>query len=188
MATWLIVLLILVGVMLLIGLVVVCIYNSLVRNRIRVEESFSTMDVYLKKRWDLIPNLVETVKGYAKHEKETFEKVVELRNLSYNNMNIDEKIKANRELSAGISKLIAIAENYPELKANSNFQNLSNQLASIENDIANSRKYYNGCVANFNMKVKSFPSNIVARMFHFETFKMYEIDNIEHRNNVKVEF
>ena len=145
------------------------------------------MDVYLKKRWDLIPNLVETVKGYAKHESETLENVIKLRNSAYDNMTDEDKIKANNNLSNGINKIMALAESYPDLKANDNFKDLSNQLSKIEDDIANSRKYYNGTVRQFNNKVEMFPSNIIASLFGFKTKSMFEANN-EERENVKVQF
>ena len=137
-----------------------------------MNEAFSTMDVYIKKRWDLIPNLVEIVKGYATHEKETLQKIVELRNTSYNQMSTSEKVDVNNQLSSGISKLMAFAENYPDLKANENFKELSEQLEKVEEDIANSRKYYNGSVKAFNNLVQMFPSNIIASMFGYTEQKI----------------
>lgn len=162
-------------------------YNGLIRLRNKVEEGFSTMDVYLKKRWDLIPNLVETVKGYAKHEKETLEQVTNLRSGSYDGMSDDEKIDVNNKLSQNITKLLAVAENYPDLKANDSFRDLTSQLSQIEEDIAQSRKYYNGTVRIFNDKVQMFPSNIIANMLGFKARKMFEAQEAE-RENVKVEF
>ena len=162
-------------------------YNSFVKLNNKVEEAFSTMDVYLKKRWDLIPNIVETVKGYAKHEKETLEEIVNLRNSSYDKMNVNDKVDINNQLSQGMNKLMAIAEAYPDLKANDNFKDLSNQLASVENDIANARKYYNGTVRMFNNKVQMFPSNIVAMILGYKPKSMFEANDNE-RENVKVEF
>ena len=178
---------IIVGIVVLILIYVLTTYNSLVRLRTQVEEGFSTMDVYLKKRWDLIPNLVETVKGYAKHESETLEQVVKLRGSSYDSMDTNQKVDVNNQLSAGITKLLAVAENYPELKANDNFKELSAQLSKIEDDIANSRKYYNGTVKHMNNKVQMFPSNIIAGMFGFKTSKMFTAQEQE-RENVKVQF
>ena len=176
-------------------LVIICViavyvfstYNTLVRLRNLVKEGFSTMDIYLKKRWDLIPNLVETVKGYAKHEGELLEKVTQLRSGSYDNMSMESKIDVNNELSRGISKIIAVAENYPDLKANQNFMSLSQELTKIETDIANSRKYYNGTARQFNNKVQMFPSNIIANSFGFKEVNMFEA-SAEERENVKVEF
>ena len=162
-------------------------YNTFVRLKNTVEEAFSTMDVYLKQRWDLIPNIVETVKGYAKHEKSTLEEVIKLRNTAYDQMSPDEKLEANKSLSQGITKIMALAESYPDLKANENFKDLSQQLTKVEADIANARKYYNAVVRKFNDKVEMFPSNIVAKLFHFKEEKMFEIQEAE-RENVKVEF
>ena len=163
------------------------VYNGLVQLNNKVKEAFSTMDVYLKKRCDLIPNLVETVKGYASHEKDTLKEIVELRNSSYDNMSDDEKIKKNEQISNGITKIMALAEAYPELKANENFRDLSNQLTKVEEDIANSRKYYNGVVRMFNNKVEMFPSNIFANLFGFKSKAMFEASANE-RENVKVQF
>ena len=162
-------------------------YNSFVKLNNKVKEAFSTMDVYLKKRWDLIPNIVETVKGYASHEKDTLKEIVDLRNGAYDKMSDDEKIKANKELSSGITKIMALAEAYPDLKANENFKDLSNQLAKVEEDIANSRKYYNGVVRMFNDKVEMFPSNIFAKLFGYKTREMFEV-NEQERENVQVKF
>ncbi len=160
-------------------------YNSFVKLSNTVKEAFSTMDVYLKKRWDLIPNIVETVKGYAKHEKSTLKEIIELRNSTYDNMSANEKVDVNNKLSQGINKLMAIAEAYPDLKANENFKDLSQQLTKVEDDIANSRKYYNGAVRIFNDKVQMFPSNIVAGILGFKEQKMFEANETE-RENVKV--
>lgn len=160
-------------------------YNSFVKLSNTVKEAFSTMDVYLKKRWDLIPNIVETVKGYAKHEKSTLKEIIELRNSTYDNMSANEKVDVNNKLSQGINKLMAIAEAYPDLKANENFKDLSQQLTKVEDDIANSRKYYNGAVRIFNDKVQMFPSNIVAGVLGFKEQKMFEASEFE-RENVQV--
>ncbi len=179
---------IIIGVVVAIILIYIFVtYNSLIGLKNSVEEAFSTMDVYLKKRWDLIPNLVETVKGYASHEKETLEEVIRLRNSAYSNMSDDEKIKTNEQLSNGINKIMMLAENYPDLKANQNFMDLSNELTKVEEDIANSRKYYNAVVKNYNNKVQMLPSNIVASLFRFKTKKMFEAAASE-RENVKVSF
>lgn len=161
-------------------------YNAFVKANNIVKEAFSTMDVYLKKRWDLIPNLVEVVKGYAKHEKETFNEVTSLRTNSYDSMSMNKKINVNEQLTQGISKIMAISENYPELKASENFLQLSKDLTQIEDEIANSRKYYNGSVRILNTKIQMFPSNIVAGMFGFKQASMFEA-NAEEKNNVKVE-
>ena len=177
---------IIIAIVILLIIYICAIYNSLVNLNNKVKEAFSTMDVYLKKRWDLVPNIVETVKGYAKHEKDTLEKIVELRNSSYNKMSDDEKIKKNQELSSGISKIMALAEAYPDLKASENFNELSNQLSKIEDDIANSRKYYNGVVRMYNNKVEMFPSNIFAGLFGYKSKSMFEANENE-RENVKIQ-
>lgn len=165
---------ILIAVIVVIVLWVVSTYNSLVGLRNTCKEAFSTMDVYLKKRWDLIPNLVETVKGYAKHEKDTLQEVISLRNTPYENMSDDEKVKTNQKLSQSVTKIMALAEAYPELKANENFIDLNNKLTKIEDDLANARKYYNGTVRIYNNKVQMFPNNIFAKLFNFKTKRMFE--------------
>ncbi len=161
-------------------------YNTLVKTNNIVKEAFSTMDVYLKKRWDLIPNLVEVVKGYAKYEKETFNEISSLRTKSYDSMSMNKKINVNEQLTQGISKIMAISENYPELKASENFLQLSKDLTKIEDEIANSRKYYNGAVRILNTKIQMFPGNIVAGMFGFRQASMFET-NAEEKNNIKVD-
>ena len=175
---------IILGIVVLLLIYVFVTYNSLIKVRNKVEEAFSTMDVYLKKRWDLIPNIVETVKGYAKHEKDTLNEIVELRNGVYEKMNTSDKVEVNNKLSQNITKLMAIAEAYPDLKASENFKDLSGQLAKVEEDIANARKYYNGAVRIMNDKVQMFPSNLIASMLGFKKQPMFEAE----RENVKVEF
>ena len=160
-------------------------YNNFIKLNNDVKEAFSTMDVYLKKRWDLIPNIIETVKAYTKYEKDTLKEIIELRNNIYDKMTNDEKIKTNEQLSNNVGKIIALSENYPELKANENFKNLSNQLAKIEEDIANSRKYYNGIVKIYNNKVEMFPSNIFAKIFGYHSKAMFEANTTE-RENIKI--
>ena len=162
-------------------------YNSFVRSRNAVQEAFSTMDVYLKKRWDLVPNLVEIVKGYSKHETDTLKEIVNLRNSTYDNVSVNDKIDMNNKMSQGINKIFALAENYPELKANENYINLSIELSAIEKDIANARKYYNGTVKKMNNMVQMFPSNIVAKICKFQTYKMFEIAD-EEKENKQVKF
>lgn len=162
-------------------------YNKGIILKNYVKEAFSTMDVYMKKRWDLIPNLVETTKGYMTHEQNTLTKIAELRNQNYSDLNNDQKMDINSQLGFGLSKLIAVAENYPELKANENFAKLMDDLSSVEEDIANSRKYYNGTVREYNNFTELFPTNIIASIFGFRAEKMYEINDSE-RENVKVSF
>ena len=154
MPAWAFILIAVVAILIILIIAGIGYKNSFVVLSNQVEEAFSTMDVYLKKRWDLIPNLVETVKGYAKHEKETFKDVVELRNSSYSKMNSDEKIAANQQLQQGIARIMALAESYPELKASENFKDLNLQLTEVEKDISNARKFYNGAVKNYNNKFR----------------------------------
>lgn len=177
---------IIIAIVVIILIAIFVTYNSFVQLNNKVKEAFATMDVYLKKRWDLIPNIVETVKGYAKHEKSTLKEVIELRNSAYDKMSDDEKIKTNEQLSKDISKIMALAEAYPDLKASENFKDLSNQLTKVEDDIANSRKYYNGTVRLYNNKVEMFPSNIIAKIFGYKSKNMFEASETE-RENVKVE-
>ena len=162
-------------------------YNKGIILRNYVREAFSTMDVYMKKRWDLIPNLVETAKGYMTHEQNTLTKIAELRNQNYGGMSNEQKMDVNAQLGLGLAKLIAVAENYPDLKANENFLKLMEELSQVEEDIANSRKYYNGTVREFNNFTELFPTNIIAMIFNFKAEKMYEINEAE-RENIKVSF
>lgn len=176
---------IIVGIIVILLIYILITYNSFINSRNLVKEAFSTMDIYLKKRWDLIPNLIEVVKGYSKYENETLTKITSLRSSSYDELTMDNKININEELSKYLSNIFAVSENYPELKANELYTNLSNNLISIEDEIANSRKYYNGTVRNFNNKIQMFPNNILAKLFRFKEFKMFEA-NAEEKNNVGV--
>ena len=176
---------IILAVIILIIIYVFILYNNFISLDNKVKEAFSTMDVYLKKRWDLIPNLVETVKGYAKYEEETLTRVTKLRNNVYNEMTNDEKIINNEELSSDVSKIMALKEAYPELKANENFIDLSNKLTKIEDDIANARKYYNGTVRIYNNKVQMFPNNIFAKIFNYKTKRMFEA-SLEDKQNIRI--
>lgn len=173
---------------LLIVLYILSSYNAFVRLNNQVKEAFSTMDVYLKKRWDLIPNIVSTVKGYAKHEAETLEKVIAARNNGYSSLNTQQKLQANAELGTAIKSLNVVAEQYPDLKANQNFMDLSAQLKKTEEDIANARKYYNAVVKQYNNLTQMFPSSIVASMFRFEKRDMFIVEDTAQREAVKVEF
>lgn len=176
---------IILAVIILIIIYAFILYNNFISLDNKVKEAFSTMDVYLKKRWDLIPNLVETVKGYAKYEEETLTRVTKLRNNVYNEMTNNEKIINNEELSSDVSKIMALKEAYPELKANENFIDLSNKLTKIEDDIANARKYYNGTVRIYNNKVQMFPNNIFAKIFNYKTKRMFEA-SLEDKQNIKI--
>ena len=167
---------------------VIASYNGFIKAKNNVEESFSTMDVYLKKRYDLIPNLVETVKGYAKHETETLNKVISPRNMAEGAATMEDKIQGENMLTGTLRSLFAVAENYPDLKANENFMDLQGQLRQVEEDIANARKYYNAVVKLYNNKCEMFPTNILAGLFHFDQKPMFEVETKAERQNVKVEF
>ena len=179
---------IIIGIIIVLALIFVGMYNSFIKLKNSCDEAYSTMDVYLKKRFDLIPNLVETVKGYASHEKETLEKVIAARNNLQNASTTEEKLAGENALQGTLKTLFAVAEAYPDLKANTNFLDLQDQLKGVENDIANSRKYYNAVVKQFNTKCEMFPSNIIASIFHFEKKPMFEVDSAEERKNVEVKF
>ncbi len=172
----------------IVGLLIVYIIftlNKLIRANNKVKEAFSTMDVYLKKRWDLIPNLVNTTKAYAKYESETLEGIVKERS-NYAKLSMTDKLSSNEEITSNLNKLFALAEDYPELKANENFLDLSKQLTAVEDEIAHSRKYYNASVREFNNRVEMIPSNIIAAIFGFKSKKMFEA-TAEEKENVKVE-
>lgn len=177
------IIIILVLIILIYGFIV---YNSLIKLDNKVKEAFATMDVYLKKRWDLVPNLVETVKGYSKHEKDTLEQILKIRNSVYDNISNDNKIKTNEALTSNIARIMLLAESYPELKADEHFLELSKELTNVENEIAQARKYYNAVVRLFNNKVEMFPSNLIAGITGYKPKLMFEATSSE-RNNVKVE-
>lgn len=158
-------------------------YNSFKTLSNKVDEAFSTMDVYLKKRFDLIPNLVSVTKAYARHEAETLENIVKAR--SYDSIPDSEKLKTNEEISNTMSNLLALSESYPELKASENFKNLSENLVKIEDDIANARKYYNAVIKLYNNKVEQFPSNLCAKLFGYKIKTMF-IASEEDRKSVSV--
>lgn len=165
--------------------------NDFVRLKNKAEEGMATIDVYLKKRYDLIPNLVETVKGYAKHESETLEKVVAARNIAANAKTVEEKAAAASGLTSSLRTFFnAVSESYPQLQANTNFLDLQNQLKSIEGELEGARRYYNGIVKTFNTKLEIFPASIVgSRMGEDYKKKAYfELDSAEERKNVKVSF
>ncbi len=163
-------------------------HNKFISMRSDVEEAFSTMDVYLKKRYDLIPNLVETVKGYAKHESEVLQKVTEARANAQAANTTAEKLEANAQLSQALRSFNLVMERYPELKANQNFLGLQADLRNIENEISNARKYYNGTAKAFNKKRESIPSNIIAGMMKLKKQPYFEIEDDTERENVKVQF
>ena len=166
----------------------IAMYNSLVTLRLRVKNAWSQIDVQLQRRFDLIPNLVETVKGYMTHESEVLTKVTDLRSAWANATTVDEKAKLDNELSESLKTIMAVAENYPNLKANQNFSELQTELTNTENKISYSRQFYNDTVTRYNTKLEVFPSNIIASMFHFTAETLFEVDNQETRKNVKVDF
>lgn len=161
-------------------------YNKFVTLRAKVDEAFSSMDVFLKKRYDLIPNLVSTVKGYASHEKNTLKEVVEARGKALNG-NVKQRAEAEGELSSALSRLLMLKESYPELKADSQFKELSGELTSIEGEIERSRRYYNSSARGLNEYARKIPSCFVASFMKIEQVEYFTV-NEEERKNVKVEF
>ena len=163
-------------------------YNKLVKLKTLMQEGWSGIDVQLKKRYDLIPNLINTVKGFATHEKEVFENVAAMRSAGINAKTVKEQEQAENQITQALGRLFAVAENYPDLKANTNFVALQSELSQIENDIQMSRRYYNGTVRENNILVDSFPSNIVANLFTFSKGEFFELDNEQERVVPKVSF
>ena len=178
---------ILIIVLVLIILWVISVYNSLIALRNRVKDQWAQIDVQLKRRFDLIPNLVETVKGYTKHESETLEAVIKARNTYVSATVPEEQMKADGELTKAISKLFALTESYPDLKANTNFQALQQELTETESKIAAARQFYNDTVMVYNNKVSMVPSNIIAGLFKFNKEAFFEANETE-RQNVQVKF
>jgi LemA protein len=170
---------IIMGAAVVLFLYTISVYNKLVKNKNMAEEAWSGIDVQLKKRYDLIPALVNTIKGYASHEKETLENVIKWRNMGVAANTVKDQEKAEVGLSAVLGRLIALSENYPDLKANANFQDLQKQLSEIENAIQLSRRYYNGVVRDLNIMIESFPSNLVASTFAFSKRDYFELDNAQ---------
>ncbi len=182
---------IIIGVIIIILLIIfVSTYNSLVGLRNQVKNAWAQIDVQLKRRYDLIPNLVETVKGYMQHERQTLEAVTNARNLaqSLSGAGIADRAKAEGELSGALSRLLAVVENYPDLKANQNFLALQEELTSTENKISFSRQYYNDEVLRYNNKTQMFPSNVIAGMTGFKAGEFFEVKNETEREAVKVSF
>ena len=178
---------ILIIVLVLIVLWAISVYNSLIALRNRVKDQWAQIDVQLKRRFDLIPNLVETVKGYTKHESETLEAVIKARNTYVSATVPEEQMKADGELTKAISKLFALTESYPDLKANTNFQALQQELTETESKIASARQFYNDTVMVYNNKVSMVPSNIIASLFKFNKEAFFEANETE-RQNVQVKF
>ena len=181
-------LIILLVVLVLVLLFTIGTYNTLVQLRNRVKDQWSQIDIQLKRRFDLIPNLVETVKGYMGHESEVLTKIAELRTSWANAKTVTEKSELDTQLSESLKTIMAVSESYPDLKANQNFTELQQELANTENKISYSRQFYNDTVTKYNTKLQLFPSNIIAGMFNFTTETLFEVDSAEARKNVKVDF
>ncbi len=175
-------------VVILIVVWVIGMYNGLVTARQKVENAWSQIDVQLQRRFDLIPNFVETVKGYMTHESETFEKIAQLRTSWANSSSVGEKANLDGELTSALKTIMAVSENYPDLKANQNFADLSEELRNTENKISFSRQFYNDSVTMYNTKLEVFPSNIIAGMFNFKQKELFAAESDEARKNVKVDF
>ena len=170
----------------LIFLYVLITYNKLIKLKNKVIEAFSLMDVYLKKRYDLVPNMVSIVKNYSKYENDTLVNIINSRN-NYDNISRKEKINTNEIITNDLNKLTLLVEDYPDLHANETYKNLYNELISIEKDIMNSRKYYNGCVRLYNNLLEMFPSNIVSKILRLKKENLY-LAKIDERENINVEF
>ncbi len=167
---------------------IISMYNSLISSKIKIDNAWSQIDVQLQRRFDLIPNFIETVKGYAEYESETFEKITKLRTAWANAGTVSEKAELDNQLSSTLKNIMAVSENYPELKANQNFSELSEELRNTENKISFSRQFYNDTVTAYNEKLQIFPSNIIANMFNFKPREFFKTDSDEVRKNVKVDF
>lgn len=176
------------GIILILIIYIISVYNKLVRARNKVKDQWAQIDVQLKKRVDLIPNIVETVKGYAKHEKETLEEVIKARNSFTSANSIGDEIEANNQITGALNKLFALSESYPDLKANANFISLQADLKDIEEKISYARQFYNDTVLNFNNLIEMFPSNIIAGMFGFKAGEFFKLENNEEREAPKVSF
>ncbi len=179
---------ILIAVVVILVFIIAAIFNRLVNLKNRSEEAWSDIDVQLKRRHDLIPNLVETVKGYAKHEKELFEKVTEVRAAAISSKGIADKAKAENQITEALKSVFAVAENYPNLKANENFVELQREITDTEDKIQAARRFYNGNVRDLNIAIESFPSNIIANMFSYKKKELFELDDVEERKNIEVKF
>jgi LemA protein len=185
MTTWIII-----GIIALLVFIVIGMYNGMVKAKIKIDNSWSDISVFLKKRFDLIPNLVNTVKGYAAHESQTLEKVVQARNaaVAVPAGDVAGQAAANQQLGGALRGLLAIAENYPDLKANQNFLELQQTLQTIEGDLGNARRYYNATVRDFNTAIRQFPGVLVARIGNFQPATFFELEDKAEAKNVEVKF
>ena len=175
-------------VILVIAGFLISLYNGLITSRNKVDNAWSQIDVQLQRRFDLIPNLVEAVKGYMKHEEGVLTKVTELRSSWANATTVSEKMELDNQLSGALKTIMAVSENYPELKANQNFSELQEELRNTENKISYSRQFYNDSVTMYNTKLQVFPTNIFANMFGFQAKELFRVDSDDARKNVKVSF
>lgn len=179
---------IILAIVIVLILIIISIYNNLVTLRQRAKNAFAQMDVQLQRRFDLIPNLVDTVKGYMKHESDVLEKVTALRTSWANASTVAEKSDLDNQLSGALKTIMAVSENYPDLKASQNFSELQEELRATENKIAASRQFYNDTVTRYNTKLQVVPANIVAAIFGFKPEDMFKVDSEDARKNVKVDF
>lgn len=179
---------VIIAIVVILAIWIIAIYNKFITLRVRSEEAWSDIDVQMKRRYDLIPNLVDTVKGYAKHEKELFEKVTEARANAISAKDVNEHAKAEGELSKTLKSIFAVAEAYPELKANENFAKLQDELTDTEDKIQAARRFYNANVRELNIAVQSFPSSIIANLFNFDKKELFELTEEAAKEPVKVDF
>ena len=181
-------LLVFLAILVVVGLIIGGMYNSLVQLKVRADSAWSDIDIQLKRRHDLIPNLVETVKGYAAHEKDTFENVARYRSAAMAATSTEDRAQAEGQLTQALRGLLAVAEAYPELKANAQFMSLQQQLSDLEDALQNSRRYYNAVVRDLNTKIQSFPTNVIAGMFNFQQRQFFEISDPTERAVPTVKF
>lgn len=179
---------IILAIIILLAIYVISIYNNLVKSRQRVRNAWSQIDVQLQRRFDLIPNIVSTIKGYVKHEESTLTKIAELRTAWANASTVSQKAELNENLSGALKTIMAVSESYPDLKANTNFINLQEELSNTENKISMSRQFYNDTVTRYNTSIELFPSSIVAGIFNFLPEDLFKAESDESRKNVKVDF
>lgn len=179
---------IILAIIVIIVIAIIAIYNGLVKSKLKVDNAWSQIDVQLQRRFDLIPNFIETVKGYMTHESETFEKIAQLRTSWANAETVSQKADLDNQLSSALKTIMAVSESYPDLKANQNFSELSEELRNTENKISFSRQFYNDSVTMYNSKLQMFPSNIIAGMFSFKERDLFKAESDEARKNVKVDF
>ena len=179
---------IILAIVVILVIAIISMYYGLVSAWVKVDNAWSQIDVQLQRRFDLIPNFVETVKGYATHESETFEKITKLRTSWASAGTVAEKAELDNQLSGALKTIMAVSENYPDLKANTNFMNLQDELSKTEDKLSYSRQFYNDTVTKYNTQLEVFPSNIAAGLFGFKPEALFEVDNAEARKNVKVDF